>query len=370
MLLSHFSVTLRLSYQEQNEQMNPETNIPAFTDEMAAPFAELVSKSQKVVLTCHVNADGDALGSTLGFRKALINMGKEASVITPDLAPSAYAWMKGYKTLCCYERQQEQADALLDEADLIVMMDYNDLGRVKALGEKVSLLRKPTMLIDHHLDPVVKADVMISRPRASATCQIIFNLLLAAGYSEYIDSDVLTDMYAGIVTDTGALSYNSNDPALYILVAEMLRRGVDKVYVHDKIFNNKSVKQLKLQGFTLGRKFHRVEKMPIAIMSLSQKELEQFNYNTGDTEGFVNIPLQVRDIIVSCLALERPDCVKMSFRSKGDFPVNEYAAKYFGGGGHLNAAGGSFAGSVDDAVKLYRESIVDFYVRWMKRTAK
>lgn len=350
--------------------MNPLCDNTAFADPMALPFAEMVSKSQNIVLTCHVNADGDALGSTLGFRKVLINMGKQATVVTPDLAPTSFAWMKGYKSLICYERQQPEADKIIEAADLIVMMDYNDLGRVKTLGEKISSLSTPRVLIDHHLDPVVNADVMVSRPDASATCQIIYRLLIAAGLSQYVDQEAVTNFYAGIVTDTGGLSYNSSDPNLYILVAEMLKMGVDKTFVHEKIFNNKSVKQIKLQGYSLGRKFHRVEKYPIALISLSKEELDRFNYTTGDTEGFVNIPLQVRDIIVSCLILERPDCVKMSFRSKGEFPVNEYAAKYFSGGGHLNAAGGSFHGSFDDAVALYQKSIADFYVRWMKRTAK
>lgn len=345
--------------------MQSEIQHPAYSDDMAGSFAEIVGRSQKIVLTCHVNADGDALGSTLGFRKTLINMGKEATVVTPDLAPTSYAWMKGYKTLVCYERQQEEADALIDSADLIVMMDYNDLGRVRKLGEKLkTLIGKPTLLIDHHLAPAVRADVMISRPAASATCQILFKMLVAAGLSEHIDTEAATNMYTGVVTDTGGLSYNSDDPELYELVAAMLRMGVDKTRVHEKIFNNKSVKQLKLQGFALNRRFHRVERLPIAVMSLSAGELEQYNYTTGDTEGLVNIPLQVRDISISCLIMERPDGIKISLRSKGDFPVNEYAARYFGGGGHLNAAGGSFDGSIEDAVEAYRRTIVDFYTHW------
>ena len=350
--------------------MNQTAGAVSFVDEMADDFAAIVNKSQRIVLTCHTNADGDALGSTLGFRQVLINMGKEATVITPDLAPSTYSWIKGFKTLRCYDRQAEDCDPILDAADLIVMMDFNDLSRVKSLGEKIGSLSVPRMLIDHHLDPNVSADVMVSRPTASATCQVVFKLILASGLGGFLDLDAVTNFYSGIVTDTGGLSYNSSDPEIYYLVAEMMSRGVDKTYVHDKIFNNKTVKILKLQGYALGRKFRRIDRSPLSYMALSQSELEHYNYNTGDTEGLVNIPLQVRDIICSCLILERPDCVKMSFRSKGDFPVNEYAAKYFGGGGHLNAAGGTFHGPVDDAVSLYCETMPDFYKRWMKKTAK
>ncbi len=350
--------------------MNQTVGAVSFSDDMAEDFARIVQQSQNIILTCHTNADGDALGSTLGFRQVLMNMGKTAHVVTPDLAPSTYAWIKGFRSLHSYDRQTDECNALIDAADLIVMMDYNDLSRIKSLGDKISTLSTPRLLIDHHLDPKVDADVKISRPHSSATCQLIFKLLLAAGFGEYIDIDAATNFYSGIITDTGALSYNSSDPEVYYLVAELISRGVDKTFVHDKIFNNKTVKILKLQGFALGRKFHRVEKYPLSVMTLTAEELEHYNYNTGDTEGFVNIPLQVRDIICSCLILDRPDGVKMSFRSKGDFPVNEYAAKYFGGGGHLNAAGGSFSGTADEAQKLYSKSIVDFYKRWMKRTAE
>lgn len=350
--------------------MNQSVGAVTFTDEMSDDFARIVNASHKIVLTCHVNADGDALGSTLGFRQVLINMGKEATVITPDLAPTSYAWIKGFKTLKCYDRQTEECDAIIGEADLIVMMDFNDLKRVNLLGEKIATLQTPRLLIDHHLDPKVTADVFISRPHASATCQLIFKLILASGLAEFLDMDALTNFYYGIVTDTGALSYNSSDPEIYYLVAELMARGVDKTTVHDKIFNNKTVKILKLQGFALGRKFHRIEKYPLSVMALSKSELDYYKYNTGDTEGFVNIPLQVRDIICSCLILDRPDGVKLSLRSKGDFPVNEYAVKYFGGGGHRNAAGGSFSGTVEEATEKYTKTIVEFYKWWMKHSAE
>lgn len=333
-------------------------------------FANAVKDSNKVVLTCHTNADGDALGSTLGLREVLLNMGKEATVITPDLAPTSYSWIRGFKTLKCYERMTEECDALLDAADLIICMDFNDVTRTKVMSDKLSSLSTKRVLIDHHLDPIITADVFISHPEASSTCQMAYALVLKAGLADYLNENAIANFYTGIVTDTGALSYNSSDPELYELVADMLRRGLDKNAIHEKIFQNKFMRQLKLQGFALGRRFHRVERYPIALIALSAEELERHNYNTGDTEGFVNIPLQVRDIMVSCLILERPDCIKMSFRSKGEFPVNEYSAKYFGGGGHLNAAGGSFHGKLEDAIELYRTSIVDFYTRWMKRTAK
>jgi len=333
-------------------------------------FTEIISKNQSFVLTCHTNPDGDALGSTLALRKALLNMGKEATVITPDLAPTFYSWMPGYKTLRTFEREQEDCEKIIDAADVILVMDYNDLKRVKTLGEKILTLSKPTIMIDHHLDKKMDADVTISFPQASATCELVYNILTQANLDEYIDIECATNIYTGILTDTGGLSYNSSDPELYIVVANLLRKGIDKPTIHEKVFNNKTVRRLKLLGYTLSRKLKRIEKYPLAIMTLDAKELEQYNYNTGDTEGFVNYPLQVKDIIATAFIMERPDGIKISLRSKGTFPVNEFSARYFGGGGHLNAAGGNYVGKLEDAVKIYTDNIVNFYAEWLKKEAK
>lgn len=333
-------------------------------------FIEIINKNNTFVLTCHTNPDGDALGSTLGLRKALMNMGKEVTVITPDLAPTFYSWMPGYKTLRTYEREQEDCEKIIDAADVIFIMDYNDLKRIKSLGEKLQTLSKPTVMIDHHLDPKMEADVTISFPKASATCELVYNILSQANLEQYIDIDSATNIYTGILTDTGGLSYNSSDPELYIVMANLLRKGIDKPNIHEKVFNNKTVRRLKLLGYTLSRKLKRIEKYPLAIMTLDAKELEQYNYNTGDTEGFVNYPLQVKDIIATAFIMERPDGIKISLRSKGTFPVNEFSARYYGGGGHLNAAGGNYAGTLEEAVKIYTDNIVNFYAEWLKKEAK
>ena len=330
-----------------------------------------IEATQNFVITCHVNADGDALGSTLALRKVLINMGKKATVITPDLAPTYFSWMPGFKTIKAYERETECCDAIIDEAQTIVVMDYNDLKRVKTLGDKLATCTgKKIVMLDHHIDPQLHADVSFSDPASPATCSLLFDVLREAGYASYIDADVATDIYTGILTDTGGLNYNSSDPSIYLQVADLLRLGIDKPYIHDRVFNNKTVRRLKLLGYTLSKKMQRIEHYPLAIMTLDIKELEKYNYNTGDTEGFVNYPLQVKDIIATAFIMERPDGVKISLRSKGDFPVNEFSAQYFGGGGHKNAAGGNYVGSLEDAIRIYKDNIVDFYAKWLKQNAK
>jgi phosphoesterase RecJ-like protein len=297
-------------------------------------------------------------------------MGKQAHVITPDLAPTMYSWINGFKTITAYERAQAECDVLIDDADVLFMMDYNTLSRIKSLGEKLKTFSKTKVLVDHHLDPDIDVDVFFSDPNEPATCSYIFKILCEAGLKEYISIEAVTNFYTGIMTDTGGLSYNSSSSDIYYVVADLLNMGVDKPKVHDKIFNNKFMKQLRLLGFTLGHRMSWIPDLPLTVMALSADDLERFNYNTGDTEGFVNYPLQVRNVVANVLILERPDCVKISIRSKGEFPVNEFAAKYFGGGGHLNAAGCTYFGKFEDAVRLYKENIKIFYTEWLAKQGK
>ncbi len=325
---------------------------------------QLIDRGSRFVLTCHTNPDGDALGSTLGLRQILRNMGKEATVVTPDLAPGFYSWMPDFRTVRCYERETEVCAKLIDEADAVFVMDYNELSRVKSLGEKIAQTQKTTVLIDHHTAPQLSCSLNFSFPEAPATCEVVAKLATAMGLDDKVCARAATNLYAGIITDTGGLSYNSSDPEIYLTVAALLRKGIDKTYVHDRIFNNKTYKRMKLLGYCLHRKMRCVEKLPIALMALDAEELKSYNYNTGDTEGFVNFPLQVKNITVSVLMLDRPDAIKISLRSKGAFPVNEFAAKYYGGGGHLNAAGASVKGDFKAEVDRFCQNIVEFYTKW------
>ncbi|MCF0191225.1 MAG: bifunctional oligoribonuclease/PAP phosphatase NrnA [Marinilabiliaceae bacterium] len=325
-----------------------------------AGLKSAISEHNSFVLTCHLNPDGDALGSTLGLRHVLRQMGKEATVITPDLPPTNLMWIPGAKGIRTYERDIEACDAIIDAADCIIMMDFNELTRLKQLGNKLSSSKKFTILVDHHLDPIVKCDVMISNPKASATAEIIFSCLRDMSFIDYIDVRAATCFYIGIMTDTGGLSYNSSDPNLYILIAELLKRGVDKDSVHDMIFNNKSLRRLRLMGYALNRKTMRIGDLPVSLMTLSREELDKYKYNTGDTEGFVNFPLQAKNIICSIFLMERPDGIKISLRSKGDFSVSEFAQHYYKGGGHFNASGATYHGTFDDACETVKRDMIEY----------
>ena len=333
-------------------------------------FKQIISDNQTFVIVTHLNPDGDALGSSLGLAAVIQALGKQAAVITPDNAPTFYSWMPGIRKSLTYDRQTEECDKLIDSADVIVYLDFNCTKRIQALGEKIEQSKAVKMLIDHHLYPEVNVDAAFSDPTAPATCELVYNLLRATGFEEHIGKEAATNFYTGIITDTGALCYNSSKPETYLTVASLLDKGIDKTHIHDKIFNNKHFRRLQLMGFCLYRKMERINKMPITMMALSDEELRRFNYNTGDTEGFVNYPLSIKNVEVSALILERPDKIKISFRSKGEFPVNEFSARFFGGGGHKNAAGGTFAGTLDEAVARYKMNIVQFYNEWTEKNRK
>ncbi len=323
----------------------------------------VINEHNSFVLTCHVNADGDALGSTLGLQQVLINMGKKCSVIVPDLPPTNLAWIPGFKQTHAYEREVDICNTIIEESDCIFIMDYNSHSRTKLLGEKLASLDKSTkcwVMIDHHLDPVEQCEVMISDPEASATCEVIFNCLNNSSIKQYIDVKAASCFYTGIMTDTGGLSYNSSNPDLYILVADLLRYGIDKESIHDKIFNNKSVRRLKLLAASL-KKLIVIEDTNVAYIGLSKKLLDQYHYMTGDTEGFVNVPLQAKNVQCSILLMDRPDGVKVSLRSKGDFSVSEFAQKYYGGGGHFNASGATLHMSFEEAEAKVIQDMKEYY---------
>lgn len=331
-----------------------------------AGLEKAINEHNTFVLTCHVNADGDALGSTLGLQQVLTNMGKKCSVIVPDLPPTNLSWIPGFKTTHAYERETEVCDALIEESDCIFIMDYNSHSRTLKLGEKLASLDKGSkywVMIDHHLDPVEKTDVLISNHEASATCEVVFDCLRNSSLKEYIDVTAASCLYTGIMTDTGGLSYNSSNPDLYILVAELLRYGFDKNAIHDKIFNNKSVRRLKLLAASL-KKMTVIEGTNVAFIPLSKSILDQYHYMTGDTEGFVNVPLQAKNIVCSILLMDRPDGVKASLRSKGDFSVSDFASKYYGGGGHFNASGATLHMPFDEAVEKITKDMKEYYLQY------
>ncbi|MDE5800066.1 MAG: DHH family phosphoesterase [Paramuribaculum sp.] len=308
----------------------------------------LIEGARSVALVCHMTPDGDALGSMLCLQKVLMTRGKRARGVVPDMPPASLQFLPGVNSLMVASSNEGYAAKFLSTVDLVICLDFNDAKRIDRLAG--GLLSSPAkrIVIDHHLNPVLKADVLISFPEKSSTSALVFHFLEGLGWLDDMDVDSATCCCAGMMTDTGNFSYNSNDPDLYRILSVLVAKGVDKDALYRKLFNTNSESRIRIMGFG---QYARMELFPdhgAALITLSRDELNELHYRPGDTEGLVNVPLSIPGIHYSIfLRQNEPDYVKVSMRSVGDFSVKELCEKYFGGGGHMNAAGGEYRKSLD-----------------------
>lgn len=321
---------------------------------------QLVLASRNIVITCHVSPDGDALGSSCGLMWVLRALGKNVTVVTADCPPRVIQFLPGVRDVVPYTRMPEKVREVLSQADLLFCMDFNDLKRIDRLNDIIPSLHIPRIVIDHHLDPQIQADVLISRPEISSTSALLYLVLWQARWTRYINRNSAACIYTGMMTDTGNFSYNSNDPDLYLIISDLLRKGIDKDALYKLVMDTSTEARVRLMGY--GQyKMQLLRPHQASLITLNMAELQEFGYSKGDSEGLVNIPLQIPEVTWSVFMREdAPDTVKVSMRSKGTFPVNLVCEQCFGGGGHTNAAGGEYHGSLTDAVS-YLLSIIPNY---------
>lgn len=324
----------------------------------------LINDNDNIVITCHLTPDGDAIGSTLALCHLLRAMGKKAKVVTPDVPPKNLYGVPGAKEIVPFTRFEPQVKSLFAEAGLICCLDFNASKRVDRLAPLLLDASCPKILIDHHLFPENFADVVISHPESSSTCFLLYQLIVAMGWVDMISRRVAECIYTGMMTDTGNFTYNSNDSELYIVIADLVKRGVDKDHIYSMICNSNSVSRLRLNGYAINEKLRLFPEHRAALISLTQDELNRYHYERGDTESLVNVPLSVPEMVYSVFLREETAYIKVSCRSRGEFPVNKMCEEHFNGGGHKNAAGGEFFGTMAQAIAKF-ESILDQYDKYL-----
>ncbi len=325
---------------------------------LAAPF--------RVYILSHVNPDGDAIGSMLGLYWFLKNRGCTVGMAVPNEIPQFLAWMEGAEQIHDFRGQKQPVEEELGRADLIFCLDFNEpdrLGDIHPVFEKCNVLK---ILIDHHPEPAGFTDHVLSVPSASSTAELVYRLIVDLDGIESIDKTIAEGLFVGIMTDTGCFSFNSSEPETYRIVADLLAKGIEKDRIHSLVYDNFTQERMRLLGFGLLEKMRILPEYRTAYISLSLKEMERYNHLSGDTEGFVNYPFSIKDIRITALFLEKKNHVKISFRSKGDFPVNTFARKYFNGGGHPNAAGGESSESMEETLKRF-EKLIARYSNEIKR---
>ena len=319
-------------------------------------------RADKVVILSHVSPDGDAKGSSLGLYHFLTSQDKTVHVIVPNAFPDFLKWMPGAKDIIQYNRYKDFADKLINEADVLCVLDLNVLSRLDEMKDVVEKSPARKMLVDHHLYPGDFARITISHPDISSTSELVFRLICQLGNFSDITKEGAECIYTGMMTDTGAFTYNSNNRETYFIIGELLSKGIDKDEIYRKVYNNCSEGRLRLKGYVLHEKMQLFPKFRSALITLSREEQQKFHYMKGDTEGLVNIPLTVKDICFSVFLREdtEKDMIKISLRSEGTFPCNKVASEFFNGGGHLNASGGEFYGPMEDAVALFKQALVKY----------
>jgi len=320
----------------------------------------LLSSPRKIVITTHHKPDGDAMGSSLGLWDFLKNQGHEVNVITPTDYAYFLDWMPGNDAVIIWEKDQEKAKPLLEAAELIFCLDFNQLQRINELGDLIPKLAAKTILIDHHLDPGDFADFTYSDSDASSTAQLIYEFVEMLGQSEQLSKDSATNLYVGIMTDTGSFRFPKTTARVHEITAALLAKGVDNTSVHEQIFDSFSEQRMRFFGYSTTEKMTIVPEYSTAIIAITAEELKRFNVRTGDSEGLVNYPLSIQGIRLAALIIDRTKLVKLSLRSKGDVPANEMASKYFNGGGHKNAAGGSSTDTLEVTVQRFLDFLPEY----------
>lgn len=320
-------------------------------------FKKTFQKVQNVAIVTHFNPDGDALGSSLALYHLLLKLGKKPRVIVPNPYPDFLSWLPGSNRILTYSDQEKTCDKVLEASEMLFTLDFNTFKRLEKLGEKLESYKPTKVLIDHHQAPDSFADFSWHNPKATSTCELIFEFISDLKALNLIDKKIAACLYTGLMTDTGSFRYPGVNAKTHRILAALLETGIHPSDIHSAVYDNFSVHRLRLLGYALSEKLRLVEGFPVAYFVLSEKELEKFNYQKGDTEGLVNYPFAIKGIQVSALLNESGDHVKLSLRSKGAYDMNKLARKYFNGGGHINAAGGKSRNSLEETEKLFIEAV-------------
>lgn len=317
-------------------------------------FKPVLKASKQIIITTHKNPDGDAIGSSLALHLFLQNMGLNSKVIVPNDYPEFLKWLPGQASILKFEDDKETCANYIKEADLIFALDYNAFHRTGDLEPFLENSSAKKVMIDHHQQPDDFAKFTFSNPEMSSTCEMIYHFISSLNELKLINKEIATCIYVGIMTDTGSFRYRSTTATTHHVIAGLINKGADNTKIHNSVFDANSFNRLQLLGTALTN-LKILPEYNAAYISLSQNELNEFDYKKGDTEGFVNYALSINKCVLAAIFIEdeKNKIIKISLRSKGDFSVNELSRKHFEGGGHNNAAGGKSNDSLEKTIERF-----------------
>jgi len=315
---------------------------------------ELLSSPKKIVIIPHKNPDGDAIGSTLGLLHYLKQYNHDAIIVAPNDYPDFLKWMPGEVDILKYDHQKDDCDALLISAELIFTLDFNSLGRIGHMQDVVSQTEAIKIMIDHHQQPDDYAKFIYSDVSMSSTCEMVYNFIDMLDDTDKVNAEIATCLYTGIMTDTGSFRFPSTTSATHKIIGNLIEKGANNSQIHNNIMDTNSYERTQLLGRALSN-LKVIPKYRTAYITLTQEELNTFNFKKGDTEGFVNYGLSLKGVVFAAIFIEsqQDNIIKISLRSKGDFSVNELSRSHFEGGGHTNAAGGKSDLNMSDTIDKF-----------------
>ena len=315
----------------------------------ADSFKKIITDNDSFIITTHRGPDGDAMGSSMAMYNLLVKLKKDVKVIIPNSYPNFLSWLPNIENVINHEENNSDISNIFTEVDVIIMLDFNDLSRIENLESYVTNSNAKKILIDHHQDPDLSiCDLSFCDTTYSSTCELLYMILNQAKY--HLTKNIADCLYTGILTDTGSFKFSCTTKNTHISVGDLISKGVNATEINNLIYNNYSHDRIKLLGHCLINKL-KIYNNSSAIISLSEDELKKFNFKKGDTEGIINYALSIKEVIFAVFIVEKDNIVKLSFRSLGNINVQDISKRYFGGGGHFNAAGAKSDLSLDNTIK-------------------
>lgn len=322
---------------------------------------KLLNSKLKIAVTSHNNPDGDAIGSALAVTRYLQKKGHDVQAIVPNSFPGFLSWLPGSENILIYNKKAKEAQKVILEADVIFCLDYNAINRFGPAAEIIERSAAKRVLIDHHINPELASfDYSFATTSTSSTGELIYDFIDFFGDTNLIDKEIAEAIYTGIVTDTGSFSFAANNKKTYLVTAQLIEKGVDAEQVHRLIYDTFSEDRLRLLGHAISNNMLVWDELHTALIFLTKEDLINYNYHVGDIEGVVNYPLMMDKINMSILLTERDNQIRLSFRSKGEFSVNQLARDHFNGGGHRNAAGGRSNTNMQESINTIKDVLVNY----------
>ncbi len=324
-------------------------------EKLIEAFCGLVNENQKFVLTTHVNPDGDGLGSELALSRFLKKLNKESTILNYSETPSNHLFLDKSRELKKFDPEKDVR--LLLDADVLIALDMNNSSRLRAMEKYFLESKAKKAIIDHHLEAQDFVDYQLVDIDSPATGEIVYHCLVACN-AALIDKEIAEGLYAAIMTDTGSFRFPRTDGDTYRIAGHLVDLGVDPNYVYHKLYEENSLGRTTLLGEMLS-KVQLAYAGRVSYASLTLEQLERNHVIPDDVDNFVNQASAISGVVVTLFFLEMENGVKISFRSKGEIPVNDLA-KRFGGGGHKNASGARLYGtSLSETVKtVLRETVL------------